>query len=167
MDHASPNLDPLKKSYRSTVLSSTIFVFTFFIYLGIVLFLKDSPTAKPSDFIHTLRPILYFLGLSMGFIIPFIRRVMLKPKNPDSSPPSDQPRSLQITGQLQTTTIVTMALIESICIYGLALFFVGKNPRDFYPLFLFALSLSAIYFPRLSFWKKFYQDRMGITANSE
>lgn len=72
-----------------------------------------------------IRPFLYFVSIATLIGTWFIRRVVM--------PKEGSQQSLQdALSRYTTATIVALALSESIGIFGLVLFMLGKNPMDLY-----------------------------------
>ena len=85
----------------------------------------------------------------MFFIINYIRQTILYGKN--------QPKSVPLysnSSKFFILTIVTAALCEAVLIYGLILFFVGKQIKDFYFLALVSLVYFLNFFPKYSQWEE-------------
>lgn len=109
-----------------------------------------------------LLPVLGFVSLMMLPITLVARKVLLGAialLGPDElavsrADPMDREMAAdQLTGKLAryfNGTIVSMALAESIAIYGLVLAFVGFPPVTAIPFCLLALAAQAIFFPRAS-----------------
>jgi hypothetical protein len=51
-------------------------------------------------------------------------------------------------------TLVCLALAESIAVYGLILFLLGREPLDFYFFLLVSLLSFTLAFPRLDRWRQ-------------
>jgi hypothetical protein len=58
-----------------------------------------------------------------------------------------------VVHRLLTASVVTLAICESIAIYGFVLFLLGGRRADFYGFAAFALLAFARYFPRRSLWE--------------
>ena len=91
-----------------------------------------------------MRNILMVIGIFEIVIIHLLRKFML-PKNPEGSTVRVEdspsiPGTAGVIAKYTTTTVITLALAESIGIYGLVLFFLGDG---FQTLYLF-MAVSAV-----------------------
>ena len=98
----------------------------------------------------TLRNILYGVAAVTLLISHFLRRFMLTGR-PGSSRPTPRTSSSQsdispILGKYAVALIVSLALSESIAIYGLVLFFLGDDYQTLY--FFVGISAIAMFFYR-------------------
>lgn len=130
------------------VIMATLVVYT---YVAILVnngpYVGDNQEFPPS--LNIFKYILYGLSFIMFFIINFIRQTILYGKN--------QPKNVTHTSKgskFLILTIVTAALCESVLIYGLILFFVGKQIKDFYFLALVSLVYFLNFFPKYSQWEE-------------
>jgi hypothetical protein len=62
-------------------------------------------------------------------------------------------------GILTTAAVITYALCEAPAIFGLVLFFLGRNSSDFHLFLLCSLFYFAVYFPKFSRWEEWYRDQ--------
>jgi len=93
-----------------------------------------------------LRTVLYVVAFATLMITRYIRKLILSGKGQNRQPTqTSQPPVLQ---KYSTAMIVALALSESIGIYGLLLFFLGKNPMDLYLLILISAAAMFMYRPR-------------------
>jgi hypothetical protein len=88
---------------------------------------------------NILRGVLYGIAVIELFIARFLRRHMLRREE------GEVPVRIAL-GKYATAVIVSLALSESVAIYGLVLFILGGDGRDLY--FLIALAAGAMVYYR-------------------
>lgn len=71
------------------------------------------------------------------------------------------PRASHLSSAAWAPRIVTYALCEAPALFGLVLFFLGRNPSDFHIFQLISLFFFAAYFPRFSQWEEWYRRQQG------
>jgi len=143
----------LKKKYNQTKLIYVLIIGSVLVYALVVEFVKRNTNfmsnEKPESDFDSFRYILYALCMATFFAIRFLRKYMLsKPRQ------SSFEYVMTQSGKLATTDIITAALCETVAIYGLVLFFIGKRIGDFYALLMLSLLYFAICFPRYSAWEE-------------
>lgn len=117
-----------------------------FIYLFICHVLGDEVrrTVGPNFPLDLMRNILYGVAIFTLFLTHFLRKFMLTGRSAGSEPMSSESPSLSnqplFLGKYTTAMIVSLALSESIGIYGLVLFLLGDS---FQTLYIF-ISISAL-----------------------
>jgi len=105
----------------------------------------------PPDVFILLRNVLYVVALIELAIIPFIKRITLKsykaPLNPNQKIPgtSNHPA----TAKYATVMIISLAIAESIAIYGLVLFFLAKDSQSLYLLTAIGAMAMIIHRPKM------------------
>ena len=107
-------------------------------------------TMSPNSFVPLVRKILYGVAIITLFLTHFLRRFMLAGKSSGSLAkflkPGIQSNRPPFLAKYATTLIISLALSESIGIYGLVLFLLGD---DFQTLYIFTgISALAMYFYR-------------------
>ncbi len=99
-----------------------------------------------NDTFAMLRMVLYVVAFATIIITPYIKKSILSAKvDPLKTSQKFQHPILQ---KYATAMIVAWAMSESIGIYGLVLFFLGKNPTDLYLLILISTSAMVMYRPK-------------------
>ena len=97
------------------------------------------------------------------FVIRFVNSLFLKPKEKGGPSPDTRLRqssgALPEFGILTTAAVITYALCETPAIFGLVLFFLGRNSSDFYLFMLCSLFYFAVYFPKFSRWEEWYREQ--------
>lgn len=128
-----------------------------FVSLGIYIVVANIAGDKiktqelPPDVFVMLRNILYVIALIELAIIPFIKKITLKsiksPQNPSQNIPgtSNHPA----TAKYATVMIISLAIAESIAIYGLVLFFLGKDSQSLYLLTAISAMAMLIHRPKM------------------
>jgi len=155
----------LEKAYKARVIIGAAMIGVLLIYTGIVEFIRaqNSPAevftpAPGPDVLALLRYV--FLGIAAVefLVIQFLRKVMLSADSPARQAlPSGS--FVPETQKLITVSVVTFALCESVAVYGLVLFLIGKNASDFYLFLLISVFYFAIFFPRYGAWEEWVQER--------
>ena len=157
-------MDGLKSSYRKAVFLWVAMVFSLFGYAFVVEIMRINPgfLHRPSLFpeTETWRYIFVFLAIAQFFLIGFIRNQTLsaiqarKHNNNGHTP--------ETVSKLLNASIVTNALCELVAVYGLVLFFLAKDPLDFYVFMVLSFMYFAFYFPGYAQWEKSARGVAGI-----
>ena len=93
-----------------------------------------------------LRTVLYAAAFAILIATRYIRKLIMSGKSQVSQPAQAlEHLTLQ---KYSAATIVALAMSESIGIYGLILFFLGKNSTDLYLLILISAAAMVIYRPK-------------------
>ena len=134
--------------FRATRIIAIAMVSSLVIYAMLVELIKRQ-SAPFRGFVQVpwwemLRWIFLALALADAGLIRVLRRALLAP----------QAAGLGPGRQLQTASIVTFALCESVGVFGLVLFLVSGSSADFYLFLAFALGLFAFHFPRRDRWEE-------------
>ncbi len=125
-------------------------LFCLVIYLYVCHLLKENMQPGVSaDFpLALFRNILLLVSVGAFFVAVFMRRTMLKVKPGDASAASlelSQCQQHPATGRYLTAIIVSLALSESIGIYGVVIWFMSMDFQSLY-LFVFISAIAMIYF---------------------
>ena len=149
--------ESLRGSQRPAVFIGLAMLFGVFVYAGIVEFISRSKAPftgyapLPADDFSLLRLLLLGAGLVSLVLIPFLRRRILSAPVRTASPSgSDQ----AVAGRLMAVCVVSLALCESIAIYGLVLFLLNGARQEFYAFFCLSLAAFMLNFPRLERWQE-------------
>jgi F0F1-type ATP synthase membrane subunit c/vacuolar-type H+-ATPase subunit K len=109
----------------------------------------------PADIFNKLRPILAILAMGSIFIAQFLRRMILK-----GSPPQSGTSTIPLPlARIQSAAMISYALAEIPAIFGLVLFLLNGNPLDFYLFGLLSFIYYAFFYPRLSQWQEWLEER--------
>ena len=146
-------MEELKSSYRKAVFLWIAMLGGIFIYLVLVELLKSEVHfLKKDSSSPEVMPIKYFL-LSFAaltiFLIWFVRSQILCGGAGKSFKSSSK--------RLLICSLATNLLCETVAINALSLFFLTRNPLDFYPLMVLSLVLFAYFFPRYTQWKEWVE----------
>jgi len=121
------------------------------VYLcGGLLFARYLEVSIDPEAVTILRYSLYALvGLTV-LLTPYVRKRVLAAREGESPATTHLKNSAQDTGFQKYTRalVIAWALSESIGVYGVVLFLVGRNPADLYGLFLVAAVAMWIYRPK-------------------
>jgi hypothetical protein len=145
----SPDLDDkLSQAYRAVVVLSVAMIASVVVYAGVIEILpRLAPASEPGmepATVELLRKI--FRGLAL---VNFVAAAWLggRPPRPAGQPPAR-------LAKLKTLTLVSLAVAESIALYGLVLFLLSRDSMDFYYLFLVSLLSFILVFPRRDRWRE-------------
>ncbi len=110
------------------------------VYTFIVHYLKNAPAPEAPPDMVLFRYL--FIGLSIGifFLIRFLRHILLA-------------RASNVLS-LQSATVVSLALCESVVLFGFVLYFLGREINDFYIFLGLSLFYFIVYFPRAQQWQE-------------
>lgn len=154
-------MDKLREAYRVAVIIGLAVMASLVMYLVIVqLFASgtfgqaDGPVLSGSQF-EAIKLSLIGASAVIFFLIRFLNRRILYPGDGQAATraagaPSD-------FGRLTTAAVVTFALCETPGIFGLVLYFLGKNASDFHFFLLISLFFFAANFPKFSQWEEWYR----------
>ena len=93
-----------------------------------------------------LRTVLYVMAFAILIATRYVRKLIMSGKS-QVSPPAQTLEQLALQ-RYSAAAIVALAMSESIGIYGLILFFLGKNSTDLYLLILISAAAMVMYRPR-------------------
>ncbi len=130
----------LKLIWFAMLVSLTIYLFVG-LYVG--------PDLRPSMSQETqdlFRPVLYGFAFITVILSRYIRKLIMSGKG-RREPPGQVSRQ-SVFQRYSAATIVAFAMSESIGIYGLVLFFLGKNQTDLYLLLLISAAALWMYRPK-------------------
>lgn len=114
-----------------------------YLVLGLYAGINFGPSMKEDAF-GILRTLLYIVTFITLIATRYIRKLVLSMKGPYQR--SSQTFEYPTLQRYRTAMVIALAMSESIGIYGLVLFFLGKNPIDLYLLIL--ISAGAIFMNR-------------------
>ena len=161
-------MDKLRAAYRVAVIIGLAMMATLLVYAVVVGTLEKDPalirgtTALPGSQVEIIKFVLIGVTVVLFFVIRFVNSLLLKPKEKGgavSDVRAKQPSGPPEFGILTTAAVITYALCETPAIFGLVLFFLGKNSSDFHLFLLFSLFYFAVYFPKFSKWEEWYRDQ--------
>jgi hypothetical protein len=139
----------LKKAHQISAILYIAFMASLGIYVVVVEILKAEfrefqGVLESHQFIW-IRYIFFGLGLAQIFIIRLIRQILTKGLT------STDVEAL--IAHLNKISILTAAFCEAPAIFGLLLFFLSGDTKDFYVLIAMSFVLFFIYFPKYSNWE--------------
>ncbi len=125
--------------------------FAMLMSLGIYLFVgiqvgTNVHSSINEDTLDILRTVLYAMAFAILIATRYLRKLILSGKSQVSQPA--QILKYAALQKYSAATIVALAMSESIGIYGLILFFLGKNSTDLYLLILISAAAMVMYRPR-------------------
>jgi hypothetical protein len=93
-----------------------------------------------------LRTVLYIMAIAILIAAKYLRKLIMSGRSQVSQP--IQALEYLALQRYSAATIVALAMSDSVGVYGLILFFLGKNSRDLYLLILVSAAAMVIYRPR-------------------
>jgi F0F1-type ATP synthase membrane subunit c/vacuolar-type H+-ATPase subunit K len=135
------------------LMTLNIIWFSIFISLVVYLFVgimvkENVQTSMDAAAFTTLKSILYGIAAVTLIVTRFVRKFVLSAKggNKQVAQKAEARTQHPALAKYTTAMIVSLAMTESVGIYGLVLFFIGKNAMDLY--LLIAVSAIAMFFYR-------------------
>lgn len=104
------------------------------------------PAPLTGEVFATLRLVLYALGFATLIAARFVRKRILDGTTRSVEPLPDRPASFM--QKYTTAVIVNLAMAESVGIYGLVLFLLGRDTTDLYVLMGISAAAMVYYRPR-------------------
>jgi F0F1-type ATP synthase membrane subunit c/vacuolar-type H+-ATPase subunit K len=156
-------VDKLRAAYRVAVIIGLAIMASLVIYLIIVQLFENGSFGQAGGQslqgpqLEIIKFILLGVSVVNFFLIRFLNNLILNPAGeqrpaPTAAAPSD-------LGKLTTAAIVTFALCETPAIFGLVLYFLGRNATDFYLFLLISMFFFASHFPKYSQWEEWYRKQ--------
>jgi hypothetical protein len=125
----------LSKALRVQSILFYALLFSLAVYLFVGLYVgKNAKTTIDADALSTIRTALYAIALVELLIAKPIRNFILKKGLPGAV--KTVPTVHPIVQKYRIAMVIACAITESIGIYGLVLFILGKNPIDLYVLII-------------------------------
>jgi hypothetical protein len=154
----------LRNAQKVALIISFAFIFTLVIYAGLAeFFLGDLDLGKGSSDLSILRYIFMAVAAIEVFMMVIIKNRILSGETkiiqqPGPEKDTSKPNEGEFINRLRSAHIITYALCESIAIYGLILFMLGKDKTEFYAFLGVALFLMLVHFPKYEDWKSRLED---------
>jgi hypothetical protein len=149
--------DDLELRFKLSRFIYIMLIASIFMYASVAIFVSKTQKfisqPEPTLNITQFRYILYGLSAAMLFIITFTRKLLLSGKGNQNNKNLNSHAS-----RFSSVTIVTGALCESVAIYGLVLYFVGKKITDFYTLMFMSLMYFIYFFPKYPQWNAWVKE---------
>jgi hypothetical protein len=162
-------MDKLRAAYRVAVIIGLAMMASLLAYAIIVGILEKEgagPLVAPSMAGSQLEPMKFvLLGITViiFFLIRFVNaKILAAEGEPGKKLESRLPQSSGMPPEfwrLTTAAVVTYALCEAPAIFGLVLFFLGRNSSDFHLFLLISLFFFAVHFPKFSQWEEWYRKQ--------
>jgi len=164
-------MDDLRKAYRVAVIIGLAMMASLLVYAAVVgmlakgsVQLRGFPALSGSQ-VEIVKFALLGVTVVVFFVIRFINDQVLnaggeRSKKLDQRPPLVKGTAPEF-GRLTTAAVITFALCETPAIFGLVLFFLGKNSSDFHLFLLISLFFFAVYFPKYSQWEEWTRKQKG------
>jgi hypothetical protein len=154
----------LRNAQKGAIIISFAFIFSLVIYAGLVeFFLGDLNLGTGSSVSRYLRYILMAAAAVEVILMVIIKNRILSGETkfiqqPGSKKDSSEPNEGEFINRLRSAHIITYTLCESIAIYGLILFILGKDKTEFYAFLGVSLFLMLVHFPKYDDWKSRLED---------
>jgi len=141
----------IEQELDKRLMTLRIIWFALLMSLGIYLFVgfrvgTNLQSLVNEDTFGILRTVLYAMAFAILIATRYIRKLIMSGKSRVSQPA--QALEYLALQKYSAATIVALAMSESIGIYGLILFFLGKNSTDLYLLILISAAAMVMYRPR-------------------
>lgn len=123
-------------------------LFSLVVYLLVAMQIGDTvKVSMEPAVVAILRGAFFFLSFIILFVTKFIRKMVLSAKGGSANRPA-QSLSHPILQKYTTTMMISLALSESIGIFGFVLFLLGKDALDLYVLIAISAAAMFIYRPK-------------------
>jgi hypothetical protein len=164
-------MDKLRAAYRVAVIIGLVIMASLLVYAVIVGLFENRTIAFPEtpalsgNELEIVKFALLGVSIIIFFLIRFVNARILAAEGEQGK--ELDPRSRQMSGappefqRLTTAAIITYALCETPAIFGLVLFFLGRNASDFHRFLLISLFFFAVNFPKFSQWEAWYRKQQG------
>jgi F0F1-type ATP synthase membrane subunit c/vacuolar-type H+-ATPase subunit K len=164
-------VEKLRAAYRVSVIIGLAFMASLLVYTIIVglfesgsIALSDTPALSDSG-LEFLKYALLGVTAINFIIIRFVNARLLNDKGGQDQVVDTRPRPAAGAeaefGRLTTASVIIYALCEAPAIFGLVLYFMGRNSADFYLFLMVSLFYFATNFPRFSQWEEWYRRQQG------
>ena len=125
--------------------------FAMLMSLGIYLFVAiqvgtNVQSSINEETLGILRTVLYAMAAAILIATRYVRKLIMSGRS-QASQPAQVLKHVALQ-KYSAATIVALAMSESVGVYGLLLFFLGKNPTDLYLLILISAAAMVMYRPR-------------------
>lgn len=147
-------MEDLRKQYLILKILGGAMIASLFIYAGVTEFIRANNEpftgfVKPLPPMEMLRPVLIAVALVDFILINVVRKLFRAGKLDPFLRASARGGSVAFA-PFMSFSMITFALSEAICIFGLVLFLIAGSRVDFYIFFALSLAAYAINFPRLA-----------------
>jgi hypothetical protein len=150
--------ESLRRGHKVAVYICCAMIASVFVYVGVAEFsaVQNAPfhgySPLPGPVHDKLRLILLVMALVDFSLIPYLRnRVLSADNRTGAGSVSSYPAAVQ---RLLSASVISFALCESIAIYGLVLFLLNGELREFYLFIFIALVSFVLHFPRYERWQE-------------
>ncbi len=165
-------MNVLRKAYRTTAITGLVMMGSLLIYTSLVEMAAQGtiPVAGGPimglEQLNTLKYALLLVSALLYFIVNTAHNAILTSGRPASGRQAADPQAeLDFAiRRLTTAAVVTFALCEAPAIFGLVLFFLGRNTTDFYLFMFISLFFFSVKFPKYSLWEGWVRGKLKSTA---
>jgi len=164
-------MDKLRAAYRVVVIIGLAIMASLVVYVVIVGLFENKnmelqgPAAMSGTDLEIMKFILLGVSGVILFLMKFLSAKIIKAGTAQGG--MSVPQSGQASGiapefaPLVTAAVITFAFCEAPAIFGLVLYFIGRNAADFYLFLIVSLFFFATNFPRFSSWEEWYRQQSG------
>ncbi len=159
--------EEVKKGLMTLNIIWSAMLFSLAIYLFVGLQVGDNiRTSLGAATLAALRSVLYIVAFVILIATRYVRKFLLSAKgsNKQAAPSKSNPIQHPALGRYTAAMIIALAMSESIGIFGLVLFFLGKNVMDLYLLIFVSAVSMCFYRPKKEEIISLSQDSLEITG---
>lgn len=166
-------MNDLRKAYRTTAITGLVLMGSLLIYTSLVEMVAQGTipvnggTMMGADHLNTLKYVLLIIAALFFFLIDIVQKAILTSARSSSDThrkTADPQAGLDFAiRRLATAAVVVFALCETPAIFGLVLFFLGKNSTDYYLFMFISLFFFSVKFPKYSLWEGWVRKQTRAT----
>lgn len=150
---ANEGMEKLNKVFLTLNVIWASMLATLLIYLFVCLYIQDTIVIKMQiNSIENLRNVLYILAIITIVAIRFMKNAVLYPKHtvvrPNTEDPNNETEPSKVLAKYTSAMMISLAMAESVGIYGVILFLLAKNTTDLYIFVLMAAAVMLFYRPK-------------------
>lgn len=166
-------MDKLRAAYRVAVIIGLAIMASLLVSLAIVGMIENQNvetrgiSALSGRELEIIKFVFFGISGIILFLIRFLNRKILnlEAERKQSSSLSRSASDVADFSRLTTAAVITYALCETPAVFGLVLYFLGKNTADFYLFLIVSLFFFATNFPKFSMWEAWYRQQTGAGNN--
>lgn len=146
-------MEKLNKGFLTLNIIWASMLVSLLIYLFVCLYIQDTIVIKMQiNNIKNIRNVLYILAIITIVAIRFIKNAALYPKNavvrPSTENLNNETVPSKVLAKYTSAMMISLAMAESVGIYGVVLFLLAKNTSDLYVFVLMAAAVMLFYRPK-------------------
>lgn len=150
---ANEEMEKLNKGFLTLNVLWAAILASLFIYMFVCLYIQDTIVIKMQiNSIESLRNVLYILAIITIVTIRFIKNSVLYTKNIvvglNTENLNNETVPSKVLAKYTSAMMISLAMAESVGIYGVVLFLLAKNTTDLYVFVLVAAAVMFFYRPK-------------------